>query len=93
MFVNILSFKVNKRGGISPNELSMFEDNKKPNGLDRFHIFKDHKKENIYYLIEYWKSILYKNKMEKSSNYPYLNKIHKIASEENYTKIECDVVI
>ncbi len=93
MYVNILSFKVNKKGGISSNELSMFEGNKKPTGLDRFHIFKDKKKENKFYLIEYWKSIIFKIKMENSSNYPYLNKIHQISNEKNYKKIECDVVI
>jgi len=93
MYVNILSFKVNKKGGISSNELSMFEGDKKPLGLDRFHIFKDKKKENKFYLIEYWKSIIFKNKMENSSNFPYLNKIHQIANEKNYKKIECDVVI
>jgi quinol monooxygenase YgiN len=93
MYVNILSFKLNEKDGISSNELSMFEDNSKPKGLDRFHIFKDHKKENKFYLIEYWTSILFKNRMENSSNFPYLNKIHKLSNEKNYKKIECDIVI
>ena len=95
MFVNILSFKLNNKDGITSNELSMVEDNTsaKPDGLDRYHIFKDQKKKNKYYLIEYWNSIKSKNNMEHSSNYPYLNKIHRISSEKNYKKIECDVVI
>ncbi|MDH3322729.1 MAG: hypothetical protein OEM04_07050 [Flavobacteriaceae bacterium] len=95
MFVNILSFKINKKDGITSNELSMVEDNiaSKPEGLDRYHIFKDKKKENKYYLIEYWNSIKSKDKMEKSSKYQYLNKIHRISNEKNYKKIECDVVI
>ncbi len=95
MFVNILSFKVNKKGGITSNELSMFENNEntKPKGLDRYHIFKDKKKENKFYLIEYWNSIKSKKEMENSPNYPYLNKIHKMAIERNYNKIECDVII
>jgi len=93
MYVNILSFKVNEKGGITSNELSMFEGNQKPVGLDRFHIFKDKKKENNFYLIEYWKSILFKDQMENSSNYPHLNKIHKLSNEKNYKKIECDIVI
>ncbi len=95
MFVNILSFKVNKKDGITSNELSMFENNEntKPKGLDRYHIFKDKKKKNKFYLIEYWNSIQSKNNMEQSSNFPNLNKIHRIANEKNYKKIECDVVI
>ncbi len=62
MYVNILSFKISESDGITSNELSMFEGNQKPNGLDRFHIFKDIK--------------------EKSNNYPYLNRIHKISNEK-----------
>lgn len=95
MFVNILSFKINKKNGITSNELSMFEDNEssKPQGLDRYHIFKDKKKDNKYYLIEYWNSIRSKNNMEKSTSFPYLNKIHKMSKKKNYKKIECDIVI
>lgn len=95
MFVNILSFKINKKNGITANELSMFEDNvsSKPKGLDRYHIFKDKKRDNKYYLIEYWNSMHSKIKMEKSTNFPYLNKIHQMAKQKNYKKIECDIVI
>ena len=95
MFVTILPFKVNEKDGISSNELSMFEDNiyTKPQGLDRFHIFKDKQTENKFYLIEYWKSKELKDEMEKSSKFPYLNKIHKISREKDYNKIECNVVI
>ncbi len=93
MFVNILTFKINEKKGITSNELSMFEDSIKPEGLDQYHVFKDKKKENKFYLIEYWKSIQSKEKMESSTNYPYLNKIHKISGKKNYKRIECNVVI
>ncbi|MEN8186125.1 MAG: hypothetical protein ABFR05_03230 [Bacteroidota bacterium] len=95
MFVNILTFKTNEKGILNTNYLSMFEDNfkEKPKGLDRLHIFKDKKKTNKYYLIEYWKSKDMKDIMESSNNYPYLNRLHKISDEMSFKKIEGDVVI
>lgn len=95
MFVNIIPFKVKENGGLSSNELSMLEDStsKNPKGLDHYHIFKDTKKQNKYYLVEYWNSIKFKIDMENSSKYQNLNKIHRLSNEKNYKKIECDVVI
>ena len=95
MYVNILTFKINEKEGISSNELSMLDDNilKKPKGLDRLHVFKDKKKKNKFYLIEYWTSMDLKDQMEKSSNYPFLSKLHRISTASPYKKIECDVVI
>lgn len=95
MYVNILTFKINEKDGISSNELSMLEDNilTKPKGMDRLHVFKDKKESNKFYLIEYWNSKELKDKMEESSNYPCLSKIHQISFENHYKKIECDVVI
>lgn len=95
MFVNILSFKTNEKGILNNNYLSMFEDNfkEKPKGLDRLHIFKDKKKTNKYYLIEYWESKDLKNEMESSDNFPYLNQLHRISNEKSFKKIECDVII
>lgn len=95
MYVNILSFKIDEKDGISGNELSMFEDNliAKPTGLDRLHIFKDKVKENKFYLIEYWKSAEDKNNMETSDKFEILSRIHKVAQDHRYKKIECDVVI
>lgn len=95
MFVNILHFKVNEKNGISSNELSMFEDNlySKPQGLDRFHIFKDKKKDNKFYLIEYWNSKEAMDSMEKSAKYLNLNKIHQLSNKNSYKKIECDYII
>ncbi len=95
MFVNILKFKLNEMDGISANELSMLEYQlqDKPNGLDRFHIFKDKKKENKYYLIEYWKNKMAKDAMENSSKFPFFNKIHQISNSKKGTNIECDILI
>ncbi len=95
MYVNISTFKINEKGGISSNELSLLEDNltTKPKGLDRFHVFKDKKEENIFYLIEYWKSKDLQVNMEVSKKYPIFNKIHKISKEKRFKKIECDIVI
>lgn len=95
MYVNILTFKINEKEGISSNELSMLEDNltSKPKGLDRFHVFKDKKRENVFYLIEYWKSKDFKDKMEVSKKYCFFNKIHEISEVKRYNKIECDIVI
>ncbi len=95
MYVNILTFKINEKNGISSNELSMLEDNimTKPKGLDRLHIFKDKKTENKFYLIEYWSSKDLRDQMEGSSGYPFLSKIHQSSVANNYKKIECDVVI
>ncbi len=95
MYVNILSFEINEKGGLTSNDLSMFEDDvkRKPKGLDRFHIFKDKKEVNKFYLIEYWNSIQFKDIMERSQEFPYLNKLHRLSNQKNYKKIECDVVI
>ena len=95
MYVNILSFKIDEKDGISGNELSMFDDNltKKPKGLDRLHIFKDKVKENKFYLIEYWKSAEYKDRMESEDKTSVLSRIHKVSQDHRYKKIECDVVI
>lgn len=95
MYVNILTFKINEKDGISSNELSMLDDNimTKPNGLDRLHVFKDKKKKNKFYLIEYWNSKDQKDHMENSSDYPFLSKIHQTSVGNHYKKIECDVVI
>ncbi len=95
MYVNILTFKINEKDGISSNELSMLDDNimTKPDGLDRLHVFKDKKKKNIFYLIEYWNSKDLKDQMEKSKGHPFLSKIHQISAANHYKKIECDVVI
>lgn len=95
MYVNILSFKIDEKDGISGNEFSMFEDSlsPKPRGLDRVNIFKDKAKKNQFYLIEYWKSVDYKNNMESSEKFCTLKKIHRVAKDHRYKKIECDVVI
>ena len=95
MFVNLLSFKINEKKGISSNELSMIENYTSvlPKGLDRFHVFKDKKKENRFYLIEYWDSIEAKDLMERSEKFESLNKIHNIAKSGHSKKIECDVII
>ncbi len=95
MYVNILSFKIDERDGISGNEFSMLEDSlsPKPRGLDRVHIFKDKAKKNQFYLIEYWKSVDDKNKLESSEKFSTLKKIHTISRDHRYKKIECDVVI
>ena len=95
MYVNILSFKIDEKGGISGNEFSMLEDSlsPKPRGLNRVHIFKDKAKKNQFYLIEYWKSVDFKNKLESSQKFSTLKKIHTIARDHRYKKIECDVVI
>jgi len=95
MYVNILTFKINEKGGLSSNELSMLEYNltTKPKGLDRFHIFKDNKEDDQFYLIEYWKSKGFQIDMEVSKKYPIFNKIHEISKDKRYNKIECDIVI
>ncbi len=95
MFVNILTFKINQKEGISSNELSMLDDNltSKPKGMDRFHIFKDKKRENVFYLIEYWNSKTDKEKMEDSKMYPFFNKIHQFSNKKRINMIECDFVI
>ncbi|MCD6544706.1 MAG: hypothetical protein J7K34_09380 [Flavobacteriaceae bacterium] len=95
MYVNILTFKINEKDGISSNELSMLDDNimTKPKGLDRLHVFKDKKKKNKFYLIEYWTSKDFKDQMEKSSNHLFLNRIHQVSVGNQYKNIECDVVI
>jgi len=95
MYVNLLSFKINEKKGISSNELSMIENYTSvlPSGLDRFHIFKDKKKENKFYLIEYWNSKEAKEEMETSDKFEALSRIHKIAKKRHSKKIECDVII
>ncbi len=95
MYVNILTFKINEKDGISSNELSMLDDNiiTKPKGLDRLHVFKDKKKKNKFYLIEYWSSKDLKDQMEKSSGHLFLNRIHQKSVGNRYKNIECDVVI
>lgn len=95
MFVNILTFRINEKDGISSNELSMLDDNimTKPDGLDRLHVFKDKKRKNKFYLIEYWNSKDLKDQMENSKGYPFLSKIHQMSGANHYKKIECDVVI
>ncbi len=95
MYVNILTFKINEKDGISSNELSMLDDNimTKPEGLDRLHVFKDKKKKNKFYLIEYWTSMDLKNQMEKYSSHLFLNRIHQLSVDNHYKNIECDIVI
>lgn len=95
MYVNFLSFRINEKKGIKGNELSMIENYSSalPKGLDRFHIFKDKKKENKFYLIEYWDSKEAKEQMERSDRFESLNKIHSIAKKRHSKKIECDVII
>jgi len=95
MYVNLLSFKINEKKGISSNELSMIENYTTilPEGLDRFHVFKDKKKENKFYLIEYWNSVQAKEQMENSDKFETLNRIHNIAKKRHSKKIECDVII
>ncbi|MEN8123926.1 MAG: hypothetical protein ABFR32_02265 [Bacteroidota bacterium] len=95
MYVNILTFIINEKEGLSSNELSMLEDNltTKPKGMDRFHVFKDNKVENLFYLIEYWRSKDFQVNMEVSKRYPIFNKIHEISKELRFKKIECDIVI
>ncbi len=95
MYVNIITFRINEKNGISSNELSMFENYNMilPKGLDRFHVFKDKKKVNKFYLIEYWNSIEAKEEMENSGKFETLNHIHNIANKRSSEKIECDVII
>ena len=95
MYVNILKFKIDQKNGITEDVLRMFEDDftRKPKGLDRFHIFKDKKKTNRFYLIEYWDSIDSKVLMEQSEDFPLFSKIHSASSRKHKKAIEADVVI
>ncbi len=95
MFVNILKFKLNEEKGISANELSMLEYQMQntPEGLDRFHVFKDKKKDNKYYLIEYWKDKMAKDAMENSSKFSLLKKLHSLSKRKEASEIECDILI
>lgn len=95
MYVNLIRFKINDQEGIRSNDISLIEDNLSPlpQGLDRFHIFKDKEKTNRFYLIEYWESKEAMKAMETSDEFPLLNKIHRIGKIKPSKQRTFDVII
>ena len=95
MYVHIVSFKIREGEDTTFIELQKFEEKyeAKPAGLDHFHIFKDRNQENVYFLVEYWKTKEDKDKLERSEEHKHFHDMRKFAIEKKYDGHECDVIV
>lgn len=95
MYVNIVSLSVKPGDETTFVEMQKFEENQdaKPNGLIKFHIFKDLNTENRYWLLEYWESKEDKEKIENSEMHKEFHKLREPVLEEKPQIFECDVIV
>lgn len=95
MYVYINSFKVKDGEEITFEELQKFEENNdaKPAGLIRYHLFKDRNAENNYWVLEYWESKEIREKMAENKMHQEFRVWRDSVLEEQPGRFECDVLV
>ncbi len=94
MYVHVVSFTLKEGNDVTFLEMQKFEEDQdaKPAGLDHYHILKDRKNKNTYWLLEYWENKEMKDKFDDTDMHKYF---HDLRDEllDTSSFYQCDVLV